>query len=185
MDRGLIMRRTAALVACAALLLPSGAAADSAEGQWGSVGKHHLRDGPNKAGAVCEYKSGGGGEEPTLLLRIVVKPPVMFGSTTAKQRVGWRARIQSREFLSNDPWKTILGGTIEHATATAKSAAAFTSQAFGGDLPSWWFQYPGSEYRVLVDMVWFHGADPVGGATQRVHHLAHGTASATCWQGGN
>src|SRR5918999_6180137 len=91
------IRRTAVVVALAALAVASGgvpAAADTERGHRGEIGEHRLTDTEERRGARCVYSDGAGGGE-RVLTHLRVRPPVVFVESISPF-VGWRVVLQRR-----------------------------------------------------------------------------------------
>ena len=131
------------------------------------VGRHSLRDryvDPKTwtAGAICRYESST--TYTPLMSRLTVRVPNVFAhdatSGTDTQVVGWRPRLEHRAPGAMS-WTLVLAPTVQRATATDATRAAFSARVFtAAQIPN------DGTIRILVDMYWYGpGATVSGGGT--------------------
>jgi hypothetical protein len=137
--------------------------------QTGQVGVHMLIDTNEYPGVTCWFRPFNPRDD---LKRIEVRPPVVYarnhGSGIDAQIVGWRFRIQARDYDSEPgPWFDVYESTIVKAPATDGHNAQWSARSF--KIADGTAHY---DWRAVVVALWFSRSDgsTVGKATMHPQH---------------
>jgi hypothetical protein len=154
------------LAALAVLALGAGPAlADVDIFTKGTVGRHWLRDTPDKPGAKCTYTSG---DAPWLLTTFKVRAPFVFAIDRNEKRnrelVGWRFLIDTYDPNNSSEGAHIFyRSPLQRAWAYDDMPAPFSAMSVTPDVPDNDYQY-----RLFVKMFWYRPDGSVRGSSVHV-----------------
>jgi hypothetical protein len=132
----------------------------------GNCGYYEVYDNSTgQPGAKCTYQN----SYPYKLLNVNVRPPLMHGDYSNKTKVGWRFLIQRKNINGN---KWLVYYTSSYQTATASdSIPAYVGSGFSRRKWNAPNNPSGYQYRVVLELRWWHNGSVEGYAKVRYTYL--------------